>query len=240
MRSVVVLAIALVCGATAARCASADDPFAPSANGDRRLYASGIIGDSFTTIASGGVNTAGGSPVTNTGAFAGDLFTAGGALGAAAERPFGELRVEVEALGRGTLTGQTNSVFPPEQYAVQATDSWTVMANLWREYSVSDRLGVYGGGGIGAGGYRIAVDDLTVSGAGPESVFAWQVGTGVTWQITQRATLDLGYRYLDLGVASTPLALANGAAAGNYTSALSASEWLLSVRIYEPFAMLRR
>ena len=91
MRPFVVLAIALVCSATAARCASADDPFALSANGDRRLYASGIIGDSFTTIASGGMNTAGGSPVTNTGAFAGDLFTAGGALGAAAERPFTKL-----------------------------------------------------------------------------------------------------------------------------------------------------
>jgi opacity protein-like surface antigen len=76
--------------------------------------------------------------------------------------------------------------------------------------------------------------------AATASVFAWQVGTGVTWRITPHATLDLGYRYLDLGVASTPLALANGAAAGNYTSALSASEWLLSVRVYEPLAMLRR
>jgi opacity protein-like surface antigen len=240
MRSVVVLAIACVCAATARRCASADWPFLPSADGDRRLYASGIIGDSFTTIASGGFNTAGGSPVANTGAVASNLFTAGGALGTVADRPDGELRVEVEALGRGTLAGRTDSVFSPEQYAVRATDSWTVMANLWREYAVSDRLGVYGGGGIGAGGYRLAVDDLTVSGAGAESVFAWQVGTGVTWRLTQRATLDLGYRYLDLGVASTPLALGDGAAAGNYTSALSASEWLLSVRIYEPFAMLRR
>ena len=240
MRPVVVLAIAFVCGATVPRCASADGPFLPSASGDRRLYATGIIGDSFATIASGGLNTAGGGPVANTGAAASDLFTAGGALGTATDRPSGELRVEVEALGRGTLTGRTDSVFSPEQYAVRATDSWTVMANIWREYAVSDRLGVYGGGGIGAGGYRIAVDDLTVSGAGPESVFAWQVGTGVTWRITQRATLDLGYRYLDLGVASTPLALGGGAAAGNYASALSASEWLLSVRIYEPFAMLRR
>jgi len=240
MRPVVVLVISFVCAATVPRCGSADDPFLRSANGDRRLYASGIIGDSFTSIASGGLNTAGAGPVANTGAFASDLFTAGGALGTAADRPSGELRVEVEALGRGTLTGRTNSVFSPEQYMVRATDSWTVMANVWREHAVSERLGVYGGGGIGAGGYRIAVDDLIVSGAGTESVFAWQVGTGVTWRITPRATLDLGYRYLDLGTASTPLALGDGAAAGNYTSALSASEWLLSVRIYEPFAMLYR
>jgi hypothetical protein len=39
---------------------------------------------------------------------------------------------------------------------------------------------------------------------------------------------------------SMPLALNGGAPAGNYTSAFSASEWLLSVRIYEPFASLRR
>lgn len=240
MRSVIALAIVFACAATAPGWASADGPFLPSADGDRRLYASGIIGDSFTTIASGGFNTASGGPVANTGAAASNLFTAGGALGTATDRPNGELRVEVEALGRGTLTGQTNSVFSPEQYAVRATDSWTVMANLWRERAISDRLGVYGGGGIGAGGYRIAVDDLTVSGAGTESVFAWQVGTGVTWRITPHATLDLGYRYLDLGVASTPLALGGTTPAGNYTSALSASEWLLSVRIYEPFAMLRR
>ena len=53
-------------------------------------------------------------------------------------------------------------------------------------------------------------------------------------------TVDFGYRFLDLGTMSMPLALNGGAPAGNYTSAFSASEWLLSVRIYEPFASLRR
>ena len=182
---------------------------------------------------------AGRDPVANTGTVVGDLLTLGGAPGVSASRPGGELRLEVESLGRGPLDGRTASVFSPQEYAVRASDSWTVMANLWRERSLTDRLGLYGGGGIGAGGYSIAVDDQTVSGSDVEAAFAWQVGAGVTWRIATRVTLDLGYRFLDLGTVSTPLAL-EAAPAGNYTSAFAASEWLLAVRIYEPFAAWRR
>lgn len=218
----------------------AEERLDAAATQGRRFYLSGIVGDAFTTIASGGVNTAGGPPVANTGATASDLLAIGGAIGTSAARSDGEIRFELEALGRGALTGSTDSVFAPQEYAVRVSDSWTVMANLWREYSFSDRLGVYGGGGIGAGGYRIAVDDLTASGADVASAFAWQVGTGVTWRLGPRATLDFGYRFLDMGTMTAPLSLVDGSPAGNYTSALSASQWMLSVRIYEPFAGLRR
>lgn len=218
----------------------ADDWLDAAGRRERRFYLSGIVGDAFTTVSSGGFNTAGGSPVANTGAAANDLLAIGGAVGMSAARSDGEVRFELEALGRGALDGVTDSVFPPQEYAVRVDDSWTVMANLWRDYSFSDRLGVYGGGGIGAGGYRIAVNDLTVSGNDIAAAFAWQVGTGITWRIGPRATLDFGYRFIDLGTVSTPLALGDGSPAGNYTSDLSASQWMLSVRIYEPFAGLRR
>lgn len=234
--------MAVVCGCVSAAAppAQADVLSLPRAETESRFYLNGIVGDSFTTLASGGVNTAGGGPVANTGAAVDDLLTLGGALGVAASRPGGELRLEVESLGRGPLLGSTASVFPPQEYAVRASDSWTVMANLWRERSITERLGLYGGGGIGAGGYRIAVDDQTVAGADVEAAFAWQVGAGVTWRIAQRITLDFGYRFLDLGTVSTPLTIGDAAPAGNYSSSLSASEWLLSVRIYEPFAAFRR
>jgi opacity protein-like surface antigen len=240
MRSCPAIAVACACIAAIVPRAWSDEPPFSLSGEETRFYVSGIVGDAFTTISSGGLNTAGGGPVANTGATATDLLALGGALGGAVDRPDGELRLEIEALGRGALNGETDSVFPPQTYAVRADDSWTVMANVWREYSLADRVGIYGGGGIGAGGYRIAVDDLTVSGAGVEAAFAWQVGTGVTWRIGPRATLDFGYRFLDLAPVSTPLTLGDGTLAGNYTSALSASEWLLSVRIYEPFAKVRR
>lgn len=116
------------------------------------------------------------------------------------------------------------------------------MTNLWRDYSLTKRLGVYGGGGIGGGGYRLAVTDplAIVAGSSVASEFAWQAGGGVTCRFGPRVTLDLGYRFFEIGTASTPLLLGDGSPAGTYTSAFSASELLLSVRIYEPFRQLRR
>ena len=239
MRLIVAMTVVCACLAAVAPQGRADFPRMPVADSEARFYLNGIVGDSFTSLASGGFNTAGGGPVANTGVAVEDLLTLGGAIGVAASRPGGELRLEVESLGRGTFHGGTASVFPPQEYAVRASEPWTVMANVWRERAITDRLGVYGGGGIGAGGYSISVDDQTVSGADAHAAFAWQVGTGVTWRVGPRITLDLGYRFLDLGTVSTPLSLA-GAPAGDYTSAVSASQWLLGLRIYEPFAALRR
>ncbi len=203
----------------------------------RRFYITGIIGASFATLQSGGVNTAGDFP--NTGRAAANLLTAGGALGTAIDRDAGLLRLEVEGRGRDLLTGQTNSFQPPTPtffYSVRAADGWSVMANAWREWYLNDRLGFYGGGGIGAGGYRLTVDDGVVSGYGHVGGFAWQAGTGTTLRLTQRTTLDLGYRFFDTVSDGLPLTISGTpVSGGNYQSNFYASELLLSVRIYEPF-----
>lgn len=204
----------------------------------RRFYMSGIVGASFASLASGGTNTAG-FPTPNTGTVSDDLFTAGGALGIAFDRPSGLLRAEVEGRGREQMPGETASVEP---FAVSAADDWTVMVNVWRDYFFTSQLGVYGGAGIGAGGYRLSVAEPSaiVTGASTATQFAWQAGGGVTYRVGPRVTLDLGYRFFGLGTASTPLVLADGSPAGDYTSAFSASELLLSVRVYEPFRSFRR
>jgi len=200
--------------------------------GSSQFYVSGIVGASFATLSSGGTNTAGGSPTPNTGAASDDLFTAGGSFGAAFERSHGLLRAELEGRSRDRLLGETASV---ETFGIEANDGWSVMANIWRDYFFTDRLGVYGGGGIGAGGYRLTVTEPIVAGSSTATEFAWQAGCGVTYRLGSQITLDLGYRFFDLGTASTPLLLGDGSPAGDYTSAFSASEILLSVRIYEPF-----
>lgn len=204
----------------------------------RRFYVSGIVGASFASLSSGGTNTAG-IPTPNTGTAVDDLFSAGGAIGVAFDRPHGLLRAEVEGRGRERLLGETESVEP---FAVAAADNWTVMANLWRDYLVTSRLGVYGGGGIGAGGYRLSVEEPAgiVTGASTASQFAWQAGAGVTYSVRPQITIDLGYRFVGMNAASTPLVLGDGSPAGDYTSAFTASEILLSVRIYEPFRPFRR
>jgi opacity protein-like surface antigen len=202
-----------------------------------QFYVSGIIGASFATLSSGGENTAG-VPTPNTGAIAGDLLTAGGAGGVAFMRPYGLLRFEAEGRYRDALWGQTPSAVDPLMYDVQMSDAWSAMANVWRDFFLTNRLGVYGGGGIGAGGYRLSADDQLVAGSSDTSGFAWQAGAGVTYRIWNRTTLDLGYRFFDLGTASTPLFYGSDPA-GNYASSFSASELLLSVRVYEPFRRFR-
>jgi len=204
----------------------------------RRCYITGIIGASFGTLQSGGTNTAGDFP--NTGRATDSLLTAGGAVGMAIDRSAGLLRLEVEGRGRDALSGQTNSFEPPTPtvfYSVRAADGWSVMANAWRDWYLTERLGFYGGGGIGAGGYRLTVDDGLVSGYGHVGGFAWQAGTGTTFQITNRTTLDLGYRFFETVPDSLTLTEkgSGGLSAGSYLSNFYASELLLSVRIYEPF-----
>ena len=218
----------------AAGCCDDLDADCPS----RRFYITGIIGASFGALQSGGINTEGNFP--NTGRATDSLLTAGGAIGTAFDRDNGMLRLEVEGRGRDALQGSNNSFEPPTPtyfYSVRATDGWSVMTNAWRDWYLTERLGFYGGGGIGAGGYRLSVDDSVVSGYGHVGGFAWQAGTGTTYRITNRTTIDLGYRFFDTVSDSLPLTLGGpgGPPAGSYVSNFYASELLLSVRIYEPF-----
>ena len=222
------------CDEPAAGCCGGLDADHPS----RRFYITGIIGASFGTLQSGGTNTAGEFP--NTGRANDSLLTAGGAVGTAFDRAGGLLRLEVEGRGRDALSGLTNSFEPPTPtyfYSARAADGWSVMANAWRDWYLTERLGFYGGGGIGAGGYRLTVDDTIVSGYGHVGGFAWQAGTGTTYRITERTTIDLGYRFFDTVSDGLPLTAigSGGFPAGSYASNFYASELLLSVRIYEPF-----
>ena len=205
----------------------------------RRFYITGIIGASFGTLQSSGTNTEG--DFENTGGASDNLLAAGGAIGEVFERSNGLLRLEVEGRGRSLLAGQTNSFEPPTPtyfYATRVADSWSLMANAWRDWNLTDRLGVYAGGGIGVSGYRLTVDDSVVSGYGQMTAFAGQVGTGMTFKLTDRITLDLGYRLFGTDSSSLPInVLGGGAPAGTYQSNFYSTELLLSVRIYEPFSI---
>jgi len=191
--------------------------------------------------------------LSNIGSANNTVFTSGGAAGVAFDRAHGLLRVEFEGRERDLLVGQTFlqtdvAALGNVPYAVRAANGWSTMANVWRDYSVSNRFGVYAGGGIGAGGYNISTSldtnfGETLTGRSSVSSFAWQAGGGVTHQFTDRLTLDVGYRFFSLGAGSTPLAYSGPSENlpfGSYTSAFAASELLLSVRIYEPFRNWRQ
>jgi opacity protein-like surface antigen len=216
-----------------------------------RGYVTGIVGGSLATINAGGNSSFAGTALQNVGSVNDTIFNGGGAIGMALARPSGLLRMEVEGRARGPMHGQTafeltdgpgsEDVIPLD---VSVTNGWSAMTSVWRDYFITDRFGVYGGGGFGIGGYQYSMrgganEQIPLSGSSAVNTFAWQVGTGVTYQLSDRITFDTGYRFFAMTPGATPLALSTGGPDlfpfGSYTSAFSASELLLSIRIYEPF-----
>lgn len=57
---------------------------------------------------------------------------------------------------------------------------------------VADSVGIYGVGGIGWGD----VDASLYSGGADDSGFAWKLGFGAFYDITDNWAVDLGYEYL--------------------------------------------
>lgn len=163
---------------------------------ERRVYLSGMLG--IGTAAAPAVAEPE-SPL-----LAGTLFGGNSAVGIAAPRPWGQTRVECEARGR-TPAGTG----PDER--------WRVMANLWHDVSLTDRLAIYGGGGAGPGGTHAA------GGAGSPAGLAWQVGAGVAYDLGERLTLDVGYRYGGIESRSSR------------DSVGPAGEAVIAVRIHDPF-----
>lgn len=223
-----------------------------------RMYLSAIVGNAFATLTTAGsLEALPGNTFTSSGTVDASVLTGGGAIGLALPRPAGQLRLEFEGRARGPFTGPTSLTqigpgteiqFPLE---VHMRDGWSTLANFWRDVFVTETVGLYLGGGFGAGGYRYQVqggdDLLPVSGpsAGSNAIttFAWQAGTGVVWNVSDRLTLDLGYRFFSYGPGSTPLTTDTGRGIqylGNSSSAFSSSELLFAVRIYEPFRRIIR
>ena len=213
-----------------------------------RPYVTGIVGASFGTINAGGsFDSIATSQLQTVGSVNDTMFNGGGAIGMALTRPSGLLRMEVEGRARGPMSGQaalevssSTTVIEVVPLDVAVTDGWSAMTNFWRDYFFTDRFGVYGGGGFGVGGYQYSMQGASsigpLRGSSVVNTFAWQVGTGVTYQLSDRITFDTGYRFFAMTPGATPLAgTTPSTPLGSYTSAFSASELLLSVRIYEPF-----
>jgi opacity protein-like surface antigen len=188
----------------------------------RRFYLSGMIGPAFAAAT---------SPTEPNLATTDTLFNAGGALGVAFERQRGSLRLEVEGMGRSTYDAPFTS--PLVFGSTVLTNNWSVMTNLWRDLMITERFGVYGGGGIGAGGYILG---QTLGGdtayTSPAGNFAWQFGGGLLWQITDRLTFDVGYRYFQINT----ITQADYVQSNLFTS----NELMFTLRLYEPFRGWRR
>jgi opacity protein-like surface antigen len=201
----------------------------------RRFYIAPIVGASWGEIM-----------VFDDSALERQLFGAGGAAGVAITRPMGQLRLEAEGRYRDSFTETLTD--GPILASLGVTDDWSAMVNLWRDFSLTRKFGVYGGGGIGAGGYRFGLlltDGVNaIQSSNQQTAFAWQAGGGFLYAVSDRITLDLGYRYYSVAPAESPVFAtvppAGPVRVGQLENQFLASELLLTVRIYEPFRRWRR
>jgi opacity protein-like surface antigen len=217
---------------------------------DDRFYLAPIIGASWATVVNAEYQ-----PVNAPIQTAGSLFSAGGAAGIAFDRDSGQVRLEFEGRYRDSYSvASTRFVGPiPLTADVELVDNWSTLVNVWRDFSITKRLGLYGGGGIGAGGYGLStgvtVDTLPpiAQGSSRHTAFAWQVGTGVLYALNDRITLDLGYRFYSVGLGTTaikstgivPPDILPPDASLPVTTGFASNELLLNIRIYEPFRRWR-
>lgn len=78
-------------------------------------------------------------------------------------------------------------------------DAWSipVMWNVYGSVPVYQQFSIYGTGGIGAAYNKI--DSTTNAKGDHKMAFAWNVGGGIEYMIDDCWSVDLGYRYMDLG-----------------------------------------
>ena len=117
---------------------------------------------------------------------------------------------------------------------VVAVENWSVLANVWRDFTVTEKFGCYGGVGIGSGGItsfgeiaRVPATDSITS-----SVFAWQAGGGLLYELTNQVTFDFSYRWYQVNNLSGP----NFGTNNDFR--FVASHAMFSLRMFEPLRSL--
>ena len=81
----------------------------------------------------------------------------------------------------------------------KSADSWSIPAlmNVYASMPVWEGLSVYGMGGLGMSYNKVKNTNLTKGDS--KTSFAWTVGGGLDYRLNHCWSLDLGYRFADLG-----------------------------------------
>lgn len=191
------------------------------------LYFSGQFTVAGNTFDSGGYTTTNpddpDNPAfyyANSGSDSDSAWVLGGAFGYAV--PFNEMvpldwnwpladwtvRFELQGQSGGDTEYITQGLDP----YISTVFTWQVMNNFWLDVPLDaplrwalgrvpwlDPLTFEGGAGIGLAGTELETNNNTFRGSTTDYQFAWQAGFGLGYRMTDRVSLNVGYRYLDLG-----------------------------------------
>ena len=127
-----------------------------------------------------------------------DGFTAGLAVGTHVNEWLrGEVEFSYADIGADKFKG-SNATTSFSYSAKGGSDAYYILANLWADLPVDMVVKPYVGGGLGLG---IVDADVKVGPGGAfgpnnsDTGFAFQLGAGLKYDLSEMATLDLGYRY---------------------------------------------
>jgi opacity protein-like surface antigen len=130
------------------------------------------------------------------------------------------LRIELDFTMRGkaTTTLRTSLPFTVTKDGFTATaDSLlqlntnitlnTIMTNFWFDIPTGTAFTPYVGGGLGLALVKVSTNDSeyeggawnTISYTKKQSNFAWSLGAGISYDINEHLTCDLGYRFISAG-----------------------------------------
>lgn len=159
--------------------------------------------------------------------------------------PAWPVRFELEGRGGRDYELTTKPLFPTTLDYVSEVSSWSIMTNLWLDVPIArpieaafGRLPVlepftlHGGGGLGMASVDLETSDgIEGTGSATSYNFAYQFGAGLGYQLTERVSLGMSWRYLDLGEAEVDIQSLAGTDLGNFALDVTAHEFTSSVRI---------
>jgi len=67
----------------------------------------------------------------------------------------------------------------------------SVLGNIYADIPVGKGFSVYAGGGLGAAYFDLSVGDIDDN----DTVFAWKLAAGVSYEVNRHFGIDLGYEY---------------------------------------------
>lgn len=154
--------------------------------------------------------------------------------------PTWDLRFELEGIAGRDYELRTDG---GDGYFTEV-DNWAVTHNVWMDLPIREPVNwlfgrfpllepvtLYVGGGIGVAVTDVSATDNVSEGDETNFRFAWQVGAGFGYEVTEYVTLSLGYRYFDLGEAELTLYGAGPDPFGKYTLDARAHEIVSGVRV---------
>ena len=111
-------------------------------------------------------------------------------------------RVEGEYTLPKTDTFTSGSTAFPTSSNVHYIEAQRLMANVYRDFAITDTVSVYGSAGLGITRIKSSGwqgPEARQYNVGRQDNLSWSLGAGVAYKAMDQLTLDLGYRYVNMG-----------------------------------------